>query len=203
MSTICKIATPASEQDVLSALRRFLGEKGRRFTESITEWPLASDHARFRPDAEFPSVFSVKQVTNAVSEVHFNSLSAVQELVSFLSRTLATSVVVNEYQSVSTASYWALYSGGVLRRAIEAADAVVLSQHGDPLPFEGPEPGHDIGEDGGTFVVFDDEDQSRYNHEVQVPVEVYQQYNANWRNIELQNAPWWQFWVRRATQHDR
>jgi hypothetical protein len=140
MSTICKIALAAVEQDVLVALRSFLQERGLEFVESTSEWPLATKHDAFLPGQTFPSLFSVKQVSGVVTEIHFNSFSSVAELASFLSQHLATPVVVNEYQSVSTASYWALHSAGALVRSIEAGDGEVSAQQGAPLPLKGRSP---------------------------------------------------------------
>ena len=92
---------------------------------------------------------------------------------------------IGVYQSVSTASYWAFYSGGKLVRAIEAGDGELFSQLGERLPFETANPGHDIGDEGVSLFFFDHEDQTRYNRGVGVPVCVYEEFGPMWYNLEI------------------
>jgi hypothetical protein len=153
---------------------------------------------------EFPSVFSVKSISERVVEVHFNSFSNVQDLASFLSKQLHVPLVINIYQSVATASYWALYLKGECVREIEAGDGVITNQSGILLDFEIEPLGHDISVEGDEpFYIFDDEDQTHYNEKANIPVEVYQDYDSGWKNLILEHTyqeevsrekPWWKFW---------
>lgn len=206
MSTICKIAVTADCEQVTAALEEFLRNRAQAFDVSETEWPAACEREAFNSGDEFPSILSVKQVTPAVTEVHFNSFCNVEELASFLSNALGARAVVNIYQSVSTASYWAFHSGGRRIRSVEAGDGEVRGQSGDRLPFEHDQPGRPHGDDGEQYMVFDYEEQDWYNREVGVPVEVYQEYDESWKNFQLAvqvnetgsqggpEKPWWKFW---------
>jgi hypothetical protein len=183
VSAICKIVLPVSESAARAALEVFLRDRDLVFEVTQSEWPEAANRDHFNMGEDFPTVLSVKQVTNAITEIHFNSFAKVEELASFLSSQLMGNAVVNIYQSVSTASYWALHTQGQLARSIEAGDAAVSSHSGDRLPFEGVEPGREVTEDGDHFTVFDWQEQDWYNREVGVPVSVYQQYGAGWTNF--------------------
>lgn len=203
MSTVCKIVVPAAADDVADVSRNFLRRKGIEFSESTAEWPAAVTHENFQLDDSFPRTLSINQVTPAISELHFSSFARMEEFASHLSETLRVDVVVNVYQSVSTASYWALHASGQLVRAVEVGDGEVQAQTGAPLPFEGEPLGHDIGADDEPFYIFDDEDQDRYNEAVGIPVRVYQDYPPSWLNlvtpkppepvIPAKKKPWWRF----------
>lgn len=205
MSTVCKIALSAPADSVYEAVEQFLRVRGSDFDITETEWPLASEHDNFNIGRDFPSILSVKQVTPGVTEIHFNSFGKVEDLASHLSTRADANVVVNIYQSVSTASYWAFHSRGRLLRAVEAGDGEVHAHAGQSLPFEYDEPGRPIGDEGETFMIFDCSEQDWYNREVGVPVEVYQQYESSWKNFVLAShlqaprsmrngKPWWRFW---------
>lgn len=205
MSTICKIALTAPAEQTTEVLEDFLRDRDLRFDATNTEWPAACDRDNFNIAEEVPSILSIKQVTPEVTEIHFNSFGKVEDLASFLSSKTAARVVVNSYQSVSTASYWAFHADGKLVRSIEAGDAEVYAQSGERLPFEHEEPGRPAGDDGEQFMVFDYPEQDRYNQQVGVPVEVYQQYASSWKNFLLAShlyeprserspKPWWRFW---------
>ncbi len=206
MSTICKIALRAKADAVVPVIEAFLRERSLSFTRTDTEWPAAGDRDAFIIGYDFPSLLSVKQVTTAVAEIHFNSFAKLNDLASLLSKTFGTNVVVNIYQSVSTASYWALHSMGKRIRSIEAGDREVNSHTGDRLPFEGPEPGRVYEDEGDKFVWFDSDEQDWYNREVGVPVDVYQDYDAGWINFTIADdlkptqkeidlrKPWWRLW---------
>lgn len=208
MSTICKVALTAEAVRVVPALEQFLRERALPFEVTETEWPAASIHENFQNGEDFPSIFSARQVTPEVTEIHFNSFSKVEDLASHLSAVTGAKGVVNIYQSVSTASYWAFHDDGRLVRAIEADDAIVSSQSGERLVFEHEEPGRPYDDEG--YMVFDCDEQDWYNREVGVPVEVYQEYESSWKNFVLagrrsdsrsqsqqhqkQQKPWWRFW---------
>lgn len=181
----------------MQSLEVFLRQRGLSFHRTETEWPEVGKREAFIIGQTFPSIFSVKQVTPVVTEIYFNSFAKLEDLASLLSAKLDTNVVVNVYQSVSTASYWALHSHGDRVRAIEAGDSEVHSHTGQRLPFEGPEPGRPS-EDDADFFVFDSGEQDWYNREVGVPVEVYEDYDAGWDNFIILKAgstkPWWRFW---------
>jgi hypothetical protein len=155
---------------------------------------------------KFPSILSVKQVTAEVTEIYFNSFAKLEDFASRLSSELATNVVVNIYQSVSTASYWALHSMGRMVRSIEAGERTVETHSGSPLAFEGAEPGRAFEDEGEKFVRFDFHEQDWYNQEVGVVVKVYQDFGPGWTNFivteNLSVSPetpipqraWWRFW---------
>lgn len=185
MSTICKMALRAEVATVLSVLEAFLREREINFARTETEWPAAHVGNAFIPEEQFPSILSVKQITPKVTEIDFNSFSRVDELAANLSANVGANVVVNIYQSVSTFSYWALHSAGKRVRTIEASDREVYAQSGDRLPFEGLEPGRPDDEDP-KYIWFDYGEQDWYNHEVGVPVEVYQEdKGGGWVNLML------------------
>lgn len=205
MSTICKIAVVAPADRVIAHVADFLRDRGLDFDLTETEWPTASERERFNMGEDFPAILSAKQVTPEVTQVHFNSFGKVEDLASFLSVATRANVVVNVYQSVSSASYWAFHAGGRLVRAIEAGDAEVYAESGERLPFEHAAPGRPLGDEGEEFMSFDHQEQDWYNREVGVPVEVYQQYDSGWTNFLLAShlyeprgqkppRPWWQFW---------
>jgi hypothetical protein len=206
MSTVCKIALCAPADRVSPILDQFLRTRGSQFEVTESEWPAACEHETFNASEAFPSIFSVKQVTPQVCEIHFNSFAKVADLASHLSARAGADVVVNIYQSASTASHWALYSRGQLRRAVEAGDGEVYGQSGQSLPFEYDQPGRPIGDEGETIMIFDHPEQDWYNREVGVPVEVYQQYDSSWSNFLLGSGvsesrsmarnlkSWWRFW---------
>lgn len=206
MSTICKLALTAPSAQVTAAVEEFLRQRAFQFDMTETEWPAASNREAFNMGDDFPSVLSVKQVTPDVTEIHFNSFGTVEDLASNLSATMRTNVVVNIYQSVSTASYWAFHANGQLVRSVEAGDGEVSSHAGEPLPFENEEPGRADGDQGDRFFLFDHQEQDWYNREVGVPVEVYEEYEPGWVNFRLashlyeprhqdsKEKPWWRFW---------
>jgi hypothetical protein len=184
MSTICKLALTASQGSVVQLVEAFLQNCNQKFTLSETEWPASSDRNKFIVDRIFPTVLSVKQVTPEVTEIHYNSFDELTEMAAFLSKRKSVKVVVNIYQSVSSASHWAFYDGGTQIRAIEAGESVAKLQFGERLPFEGPEPGTPC-EDDPTLYFFDSSEQDWYNREVGVPVEVYENYGQGWINFLL------------------
>jgi hypothetical protein len=185
MSTICKMAMSAGITAVIPVLEAFLRDCEISFTQTSSKWPATSERSAFLPGEQFPSILSVKQITPQVTQIEFNSFSRLDDLASYLSAKIGTNVVVNIYQSVSTASYWALHSAGKCRRAIEAGDQVVYAQSGDRLPFERSEPGRAHDEDS-EYIWFDHGEQDWYNREVGVPVEVYQEdEGGGWVNLML------------------
>jgi hypothetical protein len=205
MSTVCKIAVTAPAERVAMILEEYLRKRSLEFDVTETEWPTASKREFFAPSEDFPSILSVKQVTPEVTEIHYNSFSKAHDLASALSLATGANVVVNVYQSVSTASYWAFHANGQLVRAVEAGDGDVHSQSGHRLPFEHEAPGRPLGDEGEQLMNFDYEEQDWYNREVGVPVEVYQQYESSWTNFLLAIRPfepvsarrgklWWRFW---------
>ncbi|MEM7352766.1 MAG: hypothetical protein AAF657_18370 [Acidobacteriota bacterium] len=186
------------------ALDGYLVAKGLPFERRASEWPLATERGGFEIEDSFPSVLSLKQVTPEVSEIYINSFSKTEGLASDLSARLATGVVVNHYQSVATASYWAYHAGGEVLRQIEAGDGDVYAEIGTRLDFEGEVLGRDVAEEGEQRVfLFDYEAMDEYNSKVGVPVEVYQQSDSGWLNfiVEVEkpaaasrHRPWWKLW---------
>ena len=203
MSTICKLVVRTRCEDLAAVTRDFLNRNELAFTESATEWPAAAEHENFQNGDAFPRFLSMKQVTTEVAELHFSSFAKLEELGSYLSKALRTSVIVNVYQSVSTASYWALHTDGRLLRALEAGDGEVIDEIGDRLPFESTPLGHDVSRTNEPCFSFDYRDQDRYNAEAGIPISVYQDYSPVWLNLnlvtpELQRParPWWKFWTK-------
>ncbi len=200
MSTICKVCLCASEQDVAEAIRLFLEGVGVAFTQSSTQWPSCHERRLFLATATEPTIFSVKEVSMGLCEVHFNSFGKLQDFSSNLSKTLKLPVVVNMYQSTATACYWAYHLNGVLVRELETGDGEIYSQLGMPLAFEEDTPGRDISEDSESeFYIFDDQVIDEYNLQVGIPAKIYNEFGEGWINIELdkKNAPikkWWQIW---------
>ena len=186
MSTICKICVNAPESEVTAAIEEWFLATGTSFSRSSTEWPMSNERERFVNDYSSPSVLSLKQVFDGVTEIHFNSFGKVKNLASALSDKLSTGVSVNQYQSVATASYWAYHLNGRLVREIEAGDGEVYAQSGASLDFENEEPGRDISEEGEEpCIIFDYEDMDAYNSSVGIPVAVYQEFESNWQNFLL------------------
>jgi len=206
LSTICKLAFRAPVETVLPITEAFLSKDGLSFRRTETEWPESMKGEAFIIERKFPSILSVKQVTTDVTEIYYNSFARLEDFASHLSSVLGTNVVVNIYQSVSTASYWALYSKGRMVRSIEAGEGTVDEHSGDMLPFEGSQPGRVCENDGDSFVRFDFHEQDWYNQEVGVPVKVYQNFGPGCTNFIITDGlsagpkrtiprrPWWRFW---------
>lgn len=203
MSTICKICVKGTEAKTLESIQEYLSSNDREYIEKESKWPLAIEGSSFQVDSNFPSILSVKAITADVTEVHINSFAKLHDLISFISSVLKTTIVVNHYQSVATASYWAFYKQGNCLREIEAGDGEISAQLGQLLEFESEPLGHNIADENEeAFFNFDDEDQNQYNIKVGIEVEVYQEYNEGWKNLVLEsetpevviNKSWWRFW---------
>ncbi len=176
-------------------IQKLLVDRGVIFSQERTEWPLSVKEVIFFAGDDFPSIFSMKTGPSGVVEIYFNSFCKLGELAGTLSGEFSVPVVVNQYQSVATASYWVLYRDGVLRREIEAGDGEIYAQTGEPLQCE-PDRDSSSGEDD-TF--FDYEDMDRLNEFVGIPVSVYEEPQAGWDNFvvdipEAQGRAWWKFW---------
>jgi hypothetical protein len=188
VASICKLSAIAAEPELLAALEAFLRERQLTFVRSETEWALVGKRETPHYGEKFPTVFSVKGMTNGVVDAYFNSFAILHDLPCFMSGKLAKPVVVNYYQSVSEANYWAYYADGALVRSIES------QQEGAPLPFEPPGTEH--------LEEFDSDTQLEFSRKVGVPVEFWDDNPPGWTNLTLAgNAaqkpaprPWWRFW---------
>lgn len=186
MSTICKLCVLSSEADVASVIDRLFSDRNVEIHRETTEWAAANERETFLSDYVDPTILSVKQGPSGVTEIYFNSFSKVTDLALKLSADLASMLVVNQYQSAATASYWAYYLKGEQLRTIEAGDGEIYEQTGIPLEFESNPPGHDIAEDGEEpCIIFDYEDMDSYNASVGIPVEIYQQQEPHWDSFFL------------------
>lgn len=185
MSTICKICVNAGQDDVALWIREFLASRDASFEESTSEWPLSSDRDRFNPDYSFPSVLSLKQVMDSLSEIYYNSFGDVGPLAATISQKFGGPVVVNAWQSTAMAGEWALFSGGALRRKVTTEGGEVTAEAGDPLEFEGAHTGRNIAEeeDDAPIYAFDDTDMSAYNSDVGIGVGVYHDGGSGWTNF--------------------
>lgn len=203
MSTVCKICVNAGQDEVARCLREFLASRSTAFDESASEWPEATGPGNFNPDYSFPTILSLKQVTDDVTEVYYNSFGDVETIAAAISAQLNAPVVVNSYQSTAMAAEWALFSGGELRRKVSAEGGEVTSNDGQLLDFEGDHAGRDISEeeDEGPIFAFDDSDMSDYNNRVGIGIGVYHDGGSGWVNLRAQDMPvadgdrpWWKFW---------
>ncbi len=143
MSTICKLCIPATAGDVLPCVREELAGSGTPYQESETEWP-AFGRSGFLLSDEFPTVLFIRQVTQRTTEIYFNSFCEMEAFADRLSDQLETLAVVILYQSVSTASYWALHRDGGKLRSVAAGDGEIYEEYGDRLDFENDPPGRDV-----------------------------------------------------------
>lgn len=196
MSTICQIGITAPIDVVALALEEILRTRGIGFHRAESEWPLASKPDTFLASDCFPSIFSVQPATPVVTEIAFNSFSRLSELVAPLSATANSRAVVNIYQSVSAASYWAFYDHGREMRTIEASEGAVQAHTGNRLPFEALEPGR-AAREGDHVMFFDSDELDWYNSEVGVPLQVYRESATGWVNFVLDTRrpkPWWKLW---------
>jgi len=208
MSTACKICINSKEEDVCLSMSIYLKNEDDEYLEESSEWPLAIEYSEFNPDESMPSLLSIKQVTEDVTEIHYNSFSKVVDLVSYLSKNLKTKAVVNIYQSTAEACYWAYYLDGEQLREIETGDGEILDDNGIKLDFENDQLGHNISDTGEEpFYIFDTEDMEHYNNSVGINAEIYQKYDSNWKNFKMKfildelnkkiaatSKAWWKFW---------
>lgn len=211
MGSICKIAVLSNERLVCSAINKHFDSTGDQVIHEITEWPLATEREHFIPEDTPPTILSVKQMTENIVEIAYNSFDIeVKDLSIFLSRTLHTKAVVNVYQSISDACGWTLYNNGELLRAIVSAQFELSKNIGSRLDFEGEQPGKNMAEDGeDPWYGFGSEDMDSYNAAVGIPVKVYQNSEPNWQNFRIDyrkpsqptksawhsnTNPWWKFW---------
>ena len=204
MSTVCKLCVAADEREVIASLGAFLSARlPGDLTPESSEWPKATDRESWIIAYDDPTVLSVRQADPGFIEVFFNSFSRVEDLALHLSA--GSRLVVNQYQSVTTSSYWAYYLDGELIREIEAGDGEVSGESGTPLEFESDPVGHDISEEGEeALFIFDDSDMDQYNEGVGIPVAVYRPPDPGWTNFVLPEkaAPsppekrGWKFWKR-------
>jgi len=206
MSTICQICFCSSEEIAKAAIESYFIQKNREFEITTTEWPIANEHGSFVRESE-PTMYSLKELSEGLVAIYFNSFSLLNDLATFLSLTLDCAVVVNHYQSTATATYWGYHLKGQLLREIHSGDAVVYKQAGIPLDFENEPLGHNIADvDEENMIIFDEKDIDYYNSSVEIPLKIYQNYPVNWINFELvdnkgvlsevvsTNKPWWKFW---------
>ncbi len=200
VSTVCKLCVSAASAEIVRAIESMYGDKRIAVQKEATEWPVTGDRGVFVNSYADPTILSVKKDSIDATEIYFNSFSRLEELAAWLSRDLSCRLVVNQYQSVATASYWAYYLNGELLRVLEAGDGEVFEQAGVRLGFEHDPPGHDIAEFGEEpCVVFDYEDIDAYNAAVGIPVEVYQELAPGWENLFVTTPgrperPRWKFW---------
>jgi len=210
MSTITKLCVLSDEERVRSELTSFLDLTEKEYEISTSEWPITTRES-FDLYAAEPSIYSIKEVIPGVTEIFINCFGLVKDLATAISKNLTTSLVVLHYQSVSDACYWAYYVNGDCLRELMQGDGELQIQNGKPLPFENEQPGNYIAEDNEeSYYFFGDTSMDEYNKEVGIPVETYQQSDANWVNIEISNVepaqlpaqtketrikkPWWKVW---------
>ena len=208
MSTICKIAIESSEEEVLLSLTQFLENDDDDYEKIISEWALVNQTNDFEVGEYMPTIFSVKQVTDKITEIHYNSFSKVVDLVSYLTKKLTTKAVVNIYQSTAEACYWAYYLSGEQLREIESGDGEIGDNNGIKLDFENDILGHNISDVGEEpFYIFGSGDMEKYNEEVDIRIGIYLEGGSNWvnykriqiigdskSNVTSINKPWWKFW---------
>ena len=218
VSRICKICIVSDEKSVRASVLQYMNSIKTDVMHELSEWPLAGQRAIFKNDEDPPTVLSVKQATEDVTELYYNSFNRMIELSTYLSSTLRTKVVVNIHQSTAEACYWVFYSHGEQFREIYSAEYEVFENHGSKLPFEGDEPGHNSADEGeDPFYAFSSDDMDEYNRQVGVMIDVYHQYEAGWNNYKIDRVYevssktphgmssssntsteklWWQFWRR-------
>ena len=146
--------------------------------------------ARWRGRADAPTgpeaAYSVARFADGIVRVAFDGRDPQRTLGSRLSKVLDADVVVFVHQSAADAAYWALHSGGRLIREIEYGDGTLRTVRGEPLDFEGSEPGTNVSEDPEEpFVVFSDADIDIYNATVGLPVRVHEDEAGHWVNVTL------------------
>jgi len=184
MSTICKICALEKEDNVVSSLGDILRNSGKTYKVSKTQWPLSGEHDNFIAEDDQPSMLSLKQVTDDVTEIYYNSFNNMKNFASLLSRELSTAVLVIQYQSTSTYCYWAFHKNGELLREIEAGEGEVITDLGAKFDFENAVLGKNIADEGEEpYYFFDYEDMDSHNKHLGFDTEVYQDYGENWVNF--------------------
>ena len=186
MSKVCKMLVASIDSEAVEeviykhATHVHVGQMS--VEESV--WPIA-DPALFLSDDVEPTIFSLKVLEQKFVEIQYNSFGKNRSLSKNISQALNTQVVVNIYQSVTEACYWAFYDNGEEKRVIEFGDGQLLQNDGAKLPFENQPLGYNIGEEISRkeFYVFDMDDMERYNHHVGIEALVYHEFGEGWKMI--------------------
>jgi hypothetical protein len=154
-----------------------------------------------------PSHLFIGSMPNGITEVHFNSFGFCDKLASMINRKVGGRVFVVIYQSTAEAGYLSFYEKGEKRRSIEFGDGEITDQEGTLLDFESEPLGHDIGEPGEPFFVFDSDDLERYLDRLDTDIPLYGPEPPEWQLVFTENKPssllslpkekmkpWWKFW---------
>lgn len=174
------------------------------FPSDIQDYYLANEHA-------FPTYLVVGSTQSDWVTIVHNSFNKLPEWVLALSNDMGTKVIVTGAQSVSSYYYFAFYENGKMKRELEfcySDDSDPLIS-GDPLWFEGEEPGTKTEEeDGEVEYFFDFDDIENYCKQFGLTIQVtYSDYS--WIVLKKETTqktikdviaslavrkPWWKFW---------